>query len=235
MTLRDGSLAIAKFPKPDDILDVAAGEVLVLTLARKAGMTVAEHQLLSVDGKSISVITRFDRQDEHRIPFLSVNTLLALPLDDPGAYTLLADGIRQHGDDVKNDLRELWRRLVFSLLASNYGKHLRNYGFLMLRAGRWALSPAYDLNPVPEIDRSQTPKTPISENPGDPTISVALRSAPRFALTAQDARTILREVFEAVSSWRETGMRLRIKASTLAAYQTAFEHPMVEEARRIIG
>jgi len=235
VTLRDGSLAIAKFPKPDDILDVAAGEVLALTLARKAGMTVAEHQFLSVDGKSISVITRFDRQGEHRIPFLSANTLLALPQDDPGAYTLLADGIRQYGDDVQKDLRELWRRLVFSLLASNYDDHLRNHGFLMLRAGRWALSPAYDLNPVPEIDRPQTPKTPISEDAGDPTIAAALRSASRFALTELDAKTILREVFEAVSTWRETGKRLGIKASTLASYQTAFEHPMAEEARRIIG
>ena len=196
---------------------------------------LAEHQLLSVDGKSISVITRFDRQGEHRIPFLSANTLLALPQDDPGAYTLLADGIRQHGDDVEKDLRELWRRLVFSLLASNYDDHLRNHGFLMLRAGRWALSPAYDLNPVPEIDRSQTPKTPISEDPGDPTIAAALRSAPRFALTTQDAKTILGEVFEAVSTWRETGKRLGIKASILAAYQTAFENPMADEARRIIG
>ena len=105
----------------------------------------------------------------------------------------------------------------------------------MLRAGRWALSPAYDLNPVPEIDRSQTPKTPISEDLGDPTIAAALRSALRFALTAQDAKTILREVFEAVSTWRETGKRLGIKASTVAAYQTAFEHPMAEEARRLIG
>ena len=235
VTLRDGSLAIAKFPKPDDIFDVAAGEVLALTLARKAGMTVAEHQLLSVDGKSISVITRFDRQGGNRIPFLSANTLLALPLDDPGAYTLVADGIRQHGDDVENDLRELWRRLVFSLLASNYDDHLRNHGFLMLRAGHWALSPAYDLNPAPEIDRSQTPKTPISEDLEDPTIAAALRAAPRFGLTPQEAKAILREVLEAVSSWRETGKRLGIKASTLAAYQTAFEHPMAEEARRIIG
>ena len=105
----------------------------------------------------------------------------------------------------------------------------------MLRAGHWALSPAYDLNPAPEIDRSQTPKTPISEDLEDPTIAAALRSAPRFGLTPQEAKAILREVLEAVSSWRETGKRLGIKASTLAAYQTAFEHPMAEEARRIIG
>jgi hypothetical protein len=41
--------------------------------------------------------------------------LLGLPQGDPGAYTLLADGIRQFGNDVPGDLHELWRRLVFSL------------------------------------------------------------------------------------------------------------------------
>lgn len=235
VALRDGRLAIAKFPKPDDTLDVAAGEVLALTLARSAGISVAEHQLLSVAGKSISVITRFDREGEHRIPFLSANTLLALPKDDPGAYTLLADGIRQFGDEVKKDLRELWRRLVFSLLASNYDDHLRNHGFLMLRAGLWSLSPAYDLNPVPEMERSQTPKTPIAEDQVEPTIAEALRVAPRFSLTSAEAKNILREVCNAVSKWHETGKKLRIKAATLTAYRSAFEHPMAEEAKRLIG
>jgi HipA-like C-terminal domain len=53
--------------------------------------------------------------------------LTGLPQGDPGAYTLPADGIRQFGHDVPGDLRELWRRLVFSLLAGNYDDHLRNH------------------------------------------------------------------------------------------------------------
>lgn len=59
--LSDGNLAIAKFPKPDDIRDIAAGEILALTLAEKAGISVAGHRLIKSDGKSISLITRFDR------------------------------------------------------------------------------------------------------------------------------------------------------------------------------
>ena len=41
MTLADGKLAIAKFPKPDDVRDIAAGEILALELARLARITVA--------------------------------------------------------------------------------------------------------------------------------------------------------------------------------------------------
>jgi serine/threonine-protein kinase HipA len=228
----DGQLAIAKFPKPDDTRDIAAGEVLALTLAQKAGIQVADHRLEKVNGKGISVISRFDRAGARRIPFLSGSSLLALPQGEPGAYTLLADGIRQFGNDTAAELRELWRRLIFSLLISNYDDHLRNHGFLMRAPGRWALSPAYDLNPVPEIERTQAPKMPISEDQEEPTIAAALAAASRFNLTLAEAQTILREVLVAVSDWRKTGRELRIKAGTLDAYATAFQHSLMEEARK---
>jgi serine/threonine-protein kinase HipA len=233
--MADGRLAIAKFPKPDDTRDIASGEVLALTLAREAGIMVAEHQLVTVEGKGVSVIVRFDRSVKGRIPFLSAKSLLGLSKDDPGSYALIADGIRQFGDNVRGDLEEMWRRLIFSLLASNYDDHLRNHGFLMTEPGRWSLSPAYDLNPVPEIERSRTTKTPIGENQGDPSMSDALDVAARFGLGPSEAKKILGEVVNAVSQWKESGAKLGIKSSTLAAYESAFDHEMMREARRLFA
>jgi serine/threonine-protein kinase HipA len=235
VSLADDRPAIAKFPKPDDTRDIAAGEILALTLAGQSGIQVAEHRLVPVGKESVAVITRFDRAGKNRIPFISASSLLGLPQDDPGAYTLLADGIRQFGNDVPGDLRELWRRLVFSLLASNYDDHLRNHGFLMREPGRWSLSPAYDLNPVPEMDRTRTTKTAITEDQAGPAMAGALAAAGRFGLKAVESKKILREVFAAVSGWRKTGRQLRLKASTLDAYASAFEHPLMDETRCILG
>ena len=67
----------------------------------------------------------------------------------------------------------MWRRLVFSLLVGNYDDHLRNHGFLMHEPGRWSLSPAYDINPVPEMDRVRMNKTAITEDQQEPTIAGA--------------------------------------------------------------
>ena len=147
----------------------------------------------------------------------------------------MADAIRQFGHDVAGDLGELWRRLLFSLLASNYGDHLRNHGFLMHEAGRWSLSPAYDLNPVPEIDRARVSKTPISEEHAEPSVGGALAVAERFGIKAAAAKSILREVFTAVSAWRRTGRRLRLKSVTLDAYASAFEHELMDEARTLLA
>ena len=83
VSLADGRLAIAKFPKPDDVRDIAAGEILSLTLARQAGLTVAEHRRVEIGHQSVSVITRFDRAGPRRIPFLSGHSLLGLPPGEP--------------------------------------------------------------------------------------------------------------------------------------------------------
>jgi serine/threonine-protein kinase HipA len=235
ISLADGRLALAKFPKPDDARDIAGGEILALTLAAKAGIRVVEHQLVPLSRHSAAVITRFDRAGTVRIPFLSGASLLGLSQSDPGAYTRLADAIRQFGHDVAGDLRELWRRLLFSLLASNYDDHLRNHGFLMHVAGRWSLSPAYDLNPVPQIDRGRVNKTPLSEEHEDASIRGALAIAARFGIQAPAAKSILREVFTAVSAWRRTGARLRLKGATLDAYASAFDHELMDEARSLLA
>lgn len=64
---------------------------------------------------------------------------------------------------------------------------------------------------------------------------LALDVAPRFGLKTAEARKILREVFTAVSGWRTTGKRLRLKAATLDVYASAFQHPLMDEARQLLG
>jgi serine/threonine-protein kinase HipA len=101
--------------------------------------------------------------------------------------------------------------------------------------GRWSLSPAYDINPVPEMDRARMSKTAITEDQEDPSIATALAAAPRFGLKAAESKSFLREVFAAVSGWRKTGRQLRLKASTLDTYASAFEDPLMDEARQLLG
>jgi serine/threonine-protein kinase HipA len=105
----------------------------------------------------------------------------------------------------------------------------------MYEPGRWSLSPAYDINPVPEMDRVRLSKTAITEDQAEPSIAGALAAAPRFGLTPTESKKILREVFTAVSSWRQTGRQLRLKTSILNIYASAFEHAHMNEAVQILG
>jgi len=110
---KDGSLLIAKFPKPDDDRSIPHGEVLAMTLARKAGLTVADARLQDVAGRPVALIKRFDRQGDKRIPFLSAMSLLGLNDGDEATYTDIAESIRMYSSAPTEDLHELWRRVVF--------------------------------------------------------------------------------------------------------------------------
>ncbi len=115
-------------------------------------MSVADHQLVTAGTLSVSLFTRFDRQDSRRIPFLSAAPLLGLPQDQGSAYTMIADASHNDGDDVTRDLHELWRRMVFGLLASNCDDHSRKPG--AMSAGNCASRrPHFPPTPAPSSTR----------------------------------------------------------------------------------
>jgi hypothetical protein len=104
-----------------------------------------------------------------------------------------------------------------------------------VRKGILVRKPYHDIDYVPEIDRAKVPQTAIAENLDEPSIAGALAAAPRFGLDAREAKSVLREVVRAVAKWREIGRQLRLKAPTLNAYATAFEHTLSDEAARLVG
>ena len=67
--LKDGSLAIAKFPRRDDEINVVAWEAVALTLAGKAGIATPTVRLEEVAGQPVLLVSRFDRVKGHRKPF----------------------------------------------------------------------------------------------------------------------------------------------------------------------
>ncbi len=220
---KDGSLVIAKFPKPDDERSIPHGEVLAMTLARKAGLTVAATRLLDVAGRPVTLVRRFDRMGSRRIPFLSAMSLLGFNDGDEATYTDIAEIIRKHSSSPTEDLHELWRRIVFNVLVGNLDDHLRNHGFLYDRDGRWRLSPAYDLNPVPLSEKARELTTWISEQGPEADLDLALKAAPFFALDKKQGQAIIAEIQTALKNWRSTARSLGMSSDDIAIYATAIQ------------
>ncbi|NKB55069.1 MAG: type II toxin-antitoxin system HipA family toxin [Alphaproteobacteria bacterium] len=223
VTDNDGTLAIAKFPKPDDDRSIPHGEVLAMILAAKAGVNVAAARLQDVAGRPVALITRFDRRDGQRIPFLSAMSLLGLNDGDDAAYTDIAESIRMHSSAPTEDLHELWRRIVFGVSIGNLDDHLRNHGFLYDRNDKWRLSPAYDLNPVPLAEKARELTTWISEEGPAADLDIARRAAPFFALKGAQAEAIIGEVTAALKGWRNTARQMGMSAADIAVYATAIQ------------
>lgn len=220
---KDGRLVIAKFPKPDDDRSIPHGEILALTLARKAGLNAAFGQLKSVAGRPVALIKRFDRAGEFRIPFLSAMSLLGLNDGDTGTYTDIAECIRMYSSEPIEDLHELWRRIVFGVMIGNLDDHLRNHGFLYVGDGKWRLSPAYDLNPVPLEEKVRELETWISEEGPEASVDLSRRAAPYFAIKDNQAVQIIGEVSQATARWRDVARKLGMSAADIATYASAFD------------
>jgi serine/threonine-protein kinase HipA len=221
---RDGSLAIAKFPDKADNVDVIRWERVMLDLAARAGVAVADARLEPVGESVVLVLRRFDRRGELRVPFLSAMSLLDAADGEHRSYVEIFDALRQIASEPAADGAQLWRRLVFNILSSNFDDHLRNHAVLY-DGTAWRLSPAYDLNPVPAYVKPRALTTSINID-GDPTASIelALQAAPEFFLKTSDARAIAAEVESAVRDWRSVAVTHGIAHAEIEQMASAFEH-----------
>lgn len=147
----DGTLWIAKFPSKHDDFNSGAWEMVVHDLAVMCGLNVPEAKVerFSKLGTTF-LVKRFDRDGAQRIHFSSAMTMLGKKdganATDGSSYLEIVSFLKANGASPKRDLKELWKRIVFSMAVSNTDDHFRNHGFILSSNG-WELSPLYDVNP----------------------------------------------------------------------------------------
>ena len=219
---RDGSMAIAKFTKPDEERSLPHGEVLAMHLARNIGLNVASARLVHVLDQPVAIITRFDRTKNKRMHFISAMSMLGHDDRVSASYTDIAEIIRKHSSQPTQDLHELFNRVIFNVLISNLDDHLRNHGFLYDANGKWRLSPAYDLNPVPLHEANRELSTWISDESSDADLELARNAAPYFALTLIEADHNIQRQKETIAHWRTIARKLEMSKFDIEAYATAF-------------
>jgi serine/threonine-protein kinase HipA len=229
--LKDSSLAIAKFPRRDDEINVVAWEAVALTLAGKAGIATPTVRLEDVAGQPVLLVTRFDRV-KRRKPFLSAMSMLGAKHNESRSYLEFVDVLRRYGAAPMEDMEALWRRIVFTILISNTDDHLRNHAFLYEGQNGWRLSPAYDLNPVPVDIKPRVLVTAITEDDNTASLPLAFEVAGYFEISTTRAREIAAEVAAVVSTWRGQAKRRGISREEIDRMASAFEHRDLEIARR---
>ncbi len=227
----DGAISIAKFPRPViDEWDVVRWEAVALELARRAGILAADSRLEAVDGRGVLLVRRFDRQARHRLAYASAMTLLGAADGEHRSYVEIAEVIEEESAAPTDDLRELWRRIVFGVLIRNTDDHLRNHGFVRRGGGGWRLSPAFDVNPNPEPGNT-TLSTSIDGTSDEARLDLALEVAPVFRLSADAADRVVREVANAVAGWRDVASAQQCLPGEIDRMAPAFEHREADAAR----
>ena len=221
----DGHLWIAKFTSAQDTKPVERAEVATLELARMCGLRVADARLELRDSDSpIALIRRFDRRGDTRIPYISARTALDWQSEEGGFYTDIADVIRQISSKPVEDLHELWRRIIFTILVSNKDDHLKNHGFIYAGGDRWRLSRAFDINPSPS--RRRILETGIIQGGSfDASLEIALEACEFFDITPFDAGHQAFQMAETIAkNWKQALRDEGCSTADVQSYADAFEH-----------
>lgn len=117
-------------------------------MARAAGINMSECRLLEENGRAHFMTRRFDRVNGNEK--VHMQTLCGIAHYD---YKMLHAYSYEQVFQVMRRLRlpysqaeEMYRRMVFNVIARNQDDHTKNISFLMDKKGLWSLSPAYDMS-----------------------------------------------------------------------------------------
>ena len=221
-------LWIAKFPSKNDENDTGAWEMVTHDLAKLCGLHVPEAKLEKFSNLgSTYLVKRFDRSLNKRIHFASAMTLLGktdgASAADGTSYLDIADFMKSYGAQPKQDLVELWKRIVFNMAVSNTDDHLRNHAFIFTKNG-WMLSPLYDVNPVPYGDELSLN---VDEEDNSINIDLAIQTAVRFGISEMDAKTYAKDILTVVKeNWEKRatvyGLSRRLIEEMRPAFSTCY-------------
>ncbi|MDF7824064.1 type II toxin-antitoxin system HipA family toxin [Pontiellaceae bacterium B12227] len=116
-------------------------------MALRAGIEMSECRLYNENGRSHFMTRRFDRTAEGGKIFMQTLCGIAhMDFNQAGAYSYeQAMDVAQRIGLGPDALTQLFRRMVFNVLARNQDDHTKNIAFLMDKLGRWSLAPAYDI------------------------------------------------------------------------------------------
>ena len=208
----NGNLWLAKFPSRGDKIDVGAWEMICNEMAKDCGINVAKAQAKIFSGNHHTFLSkRFDRDENGKRKFLaSAMTLLGytdgVKSTEGVSYLEIVDFIIRNGANVKNDLSELFRRIIFSICVSNSDDHLRNHCFLLSDSG-WHLSPAYDINPIPH---SHGLHLNISLTDNSLELDLAREVAGFFRLSSEESEQTISKTLKITSQWRKYASKYKI-------------------------
>jgi serine/threonine-protein kinase HipA len=138
---------MVKFAGPSDPVDIGPLEVAYAELARQAGVNIMPCKLIAArSGPGYFATKRFDRGPAGtRVHAATLAGLLDVEWSIPNMdYDGVIRAVRFFTRSEAHVL-EMFRRMVFNVIAGNRDDHTKQHSFLLNRAGQWSLAPAYDL------------------------------------------------------------------------------------------
>lgn len=187
-------------------------EYVYYKMATEAGIDMMECRLLEENGRAHFMTKRFDRINGNEK--LHTQTLCGLAHYD---YKMLRAYSYEQVFQVMRrlhlpytDAEQMYRRMVFNVVARNQDDHTKNISFIMDKSGTWSLSPAYDISWAYNPKGQWTSQHQMSiNNKWDEVTTTDLLQVATL-INIKHPKEIIEEVREAVSKWAEFAREYQI-------------------------
>ena len=115
-------------------------------MALDAGIRMMPSKLIQENGRAHFMTKRFDRSLGKKLHTQTLCALGHLDYRKPGEFSYeQAFKVMHHLKLTSNEIEQQYRRMLFNVMGRNQDDHTKNISFIMSPAGKWRLSPAYDM------------------------------------------------------------------------------------------
>jgi len=114
---------------------------------------------------------------------------------------------------------ELFRRMVFNVIARNCDDHTKNFSFIMDKSGEWKLAPAFDMCHAYRPESTWVSQQSLSVNGKRKDITVSDMLAVAQNMSIKKPETIIEQVNAVVKKWPEYADKMKVKEDLRDAIQ----------------
>jgi len=181
-------------------------------MALDSEIEISECQLLEENGRAHFMTKRFDREGNVKHHIQSLCGLQHYDFNDMYGYSY--EQVFQTMRLLRltyPEAEQMFRRMVFNVLATNYDDHTKNFSFILKKDEKWRLAPAYDLCFSFDPTNHWVSKQTLSVN------------GKRLEITKEDLMTIakdnnikkgekiIKDIYSKVKSWNKYAERAEVR------------------------
>lgn len=181
-------------------------------MAKDCGIDMMECRLYEENGRAHFMTRRFDRPvGKGKLHIQTFCAIMHYDFSEINAYTYeqLFETLRRLRLPYPQ-AEQLYRRMVFNVVARNCDDHTKNFSFIMDKTGKWSLSPAYD------VCHSYSPKSKwvshhaLSINGKRQNITRTDLLSVAKQMNIKKAEAIIDTVIEVVGNWNSYAKQTKV-------------------------
>ncbi|MCX6230843.1 MAG: type II toxin-antitoxin system HipA family toxin [Bacteroidetes bacterium] len=187
-------------------------EMAYYLMAKDAEIEMAECRLFEENDRAHFMTRRFDRDpNTGKLHFQSFCAMQHFDFNDVNSYSYeqLFETMRLLGLTYPQ-AEQLFRRMVFNVIARNCDDHTKNFAFIMDKNGIWKLSPAYDLCYSYNPDSLWVSQQSLSVNGKRKNIKRYDLLAVAKHMNIKKAANIIAQINDIVSKWSDYAEQTKV-------------------------